>query len=305
MGTDSTYSTSMLAGGTGQTWDYTGLINLATDTLGFGDAAGTPYVSSFPNSTLSGHKPWNTDYSYFHGNSNGFYVDGIANPTTVFAYNSPSLYFPIPFSYGSTRLNYAYIQIDTVYLTYNARVRISLFENFEADGTGTIQLPGNTFNNVLRVKETVLTYDSISVDLFGTGSYMPFSSGASQVVNYLYMAPGHDPVYVLGIQADSLGTTTTSSTYFIASYNGIANTPSVKPMSVFPNPAAANLNFDLSDLSNASSIRIFNANGKLVRSYDANTANAPVSVSDLPNGTYHFEVASGNRTYGGSFVVQH
>ncbi|MFN8165037.1 MAG: T9SS type A sorting domain-containing protein [Bacteroidia bacterium] len=303
MGTDSTYVVPMLPGGSGASWDYSGLQNLETDTVGFGPAAGTPYASSFPAATLCGHKIWTNDYSYFHGNSSGFYIDGFANLTTTFAYIQPSMYFPVPLSYGNTVTNYGYISIDTVYLSQNVRVRLSSFETFNADGSGTLILPSGTFNNVLRTKETILVYDSMSIDI-GGGIYVPLSQSAQQTSRYMFMLPGHDPVLLLSLEADSLGNTTSSSSYFITSFNGISS-PVTKAESVYPNPAASTLNLSITDQLASSSLEVFDENGKLILKKENLTQSESLPVANLANGTYYYQINTAGKLRKGSFVVNH
>ena len=53
MGNDTTYTAPVPAGGMGQVWDYSGLLNHRTDTNGFIAAAGTPYASCFRGSNFA------------------------------------------------------------------------------------------------------------------------------------------------------------------------------------------------------------------------------------------------------------
>src|SRR5205814_6944919 len=88
---------------------------------------------------------------------------------------------------------------------------INIHSVFNADAWGTLQLPTGSHSNTLRLKVIETTYDSIYVDTFSTFIFL--SSSASQVTHYRWFEPGAPVTYICGIDADSLGTTSTSSAY--------------------------------------------------------------------------------------------
>ncbi len=305
-GNDSTYTQAIPAGGTSQVWDYSTLQNLENDTIGFIAAAGTPYASTFPTSNLAGYDQASGTYSYFTSNSTGLYVDGIANATNVFQYGVSSLYIPVPFSYNDVRNSYSRIQVDTSYLGTAARLIFRTNSTFTADGTGNLTLPSGQFNNVLRIRETATSYDSILTDI-GGGIFIPISITASQVTRYTYLMPGNAVALLLGIEADSLGQFATSSSYFTGAFvNGISNLPKVKSVSTFPNPASSTVNIDLAALSDISLLEIYDNKGNLVLTVTPNSgAITSFSSLNLANGTYHYSVIGKNNKQTGSFQVQH
>ena len=306
-GNDSTYTQAIPTTGASQTWDYSTLQNLLTDTLGFIEAATTPYASSFPGSNLSGYDQSTGTYSYFTTNSTGIYVDGIANLTTLFAYDQSALYFPVPFSYGDVRNSFSRIQIDTVYMGTNARVVLRTNSTFTADATGNLTLPSGQFANVLRIKEVATTYDSISADLFGTGIYTPVSNSASQVTRYSFMKPGNAVVLIMGLEADSLGQFATSSQYFTGAYvNSVSTVQGPSKIKTYPNPANESINFDLTTVSDISIIEIFDLKGNLIKTIQPDASGiTSVSAIELSNGIYHYSISGKGKKLSGTFQVQH
>src|SRR6187455_740038 len=113
-GVDTNYSAPIAAGGSGQSWDYSGLLYDYVDTSGFGVAAGTPYAATFPTANLAAQDQSTGDWSYFTSNSTGLYVNGFVSGGVSFVLSPPQMYVPVPFSYGNTQINISRVVIDTV-----------------------------------------------------------------------------------------------------------------------------------------------------------------------------------------------
>lgn len=305
MGNDTLYSQTIPSGGTGQIWDYSSLNNSFPDTLGFISVSGTPFTASFPTSNLAGLDLSTTTYSYFTANNTGLYFDGIANSSNTFAFNPSRLYFPVPFSYSNTRSTFSRIQIDTVLQGNNVRVTSRTNSYFEADGTGTLILPSGTYTNVLRIKETALTYDSIFINV--AGFYVPFSNAASQVSSFNFMHPGNSVVLIMSLDGDSLGTMANKSRYYTGvSVNGISTAENRSGMNLFPNPANDFINLTISQINNASTVEIYNTNGQLVKTCShREIENGIISTNGMKNGNYIYSVKIGTKLISGSFIVQH
>lgn len=305
MGDDTLYSQTIPSGGTGQIWDYSSLINSFPDTMGFISVTGTPYSTSFPTSNLAGLDLSTTTYSYFTANNTGLYLDGIANSTNAFAFSPSRLYFPVPFAYGNTRNTFSRIQIDTIYQGNNVRVISRTNSIFEADGTGTLILPSGTFSNVLRIKETALTYDSILVNV--AGFYVPVSNAASQISSFNFLHPGNSVVLIMSLDGDSLGTMANKSRYYTGvSVNGIETSGNRNEKNIFPNPANDFINLNISQINNAATVDIYSTKGQLVKTCSLKEIeNGIISTNGLKNGNYIYSVKMGAKLITGSFIVQH
>jgi hypothetical protein len=305
LGTDSTYTQPIPAGGTNQTWDYSTLQNLEFDTLGFISPVGTPYAVTFTSSNLAGYDQASGNYTYFSSNNTGLYLDGVGTPASNFIYNPSQLYFPVPFTYGNTRSTFSKIQIDTVYLGNTGRVVIRTNSTFEADGSGTLIIPSGTHNSVLRIKETDLRYDSIYALVLG--NYVPISGTATQTTAYNFVQPGNPIALLMTLNADSLGQNATSSSYYTGlSILNVPTNPAKKNHTAYPNPSSEGINFNLSSLGSVEYMEIFDANGRLVKSFSAKEMeNGTISTETFKNGNYLFSIKAGNKTISGTFIVQH
>jgi hypothetical protein len=84
---------------------------------------------------------------------------------------------------------------------------------------------------------------------------------------------------------------------------GVEEGPMAKTtFSVFPNPTTSELNIQLPANENGV-IRIFNANGQLVTSFNNfNNGIAKVDVSNLANGVYDVQYQNANETSNQRFV---
>jgi hypothetical protein len=308
LGTDSTYSAPVPPGGMNQTWNYSALQNLVLDTAGFILPAATPFSSLFPVSNLASHDVAQNTYAYYTSNSSGFYIDGFVNGGTILSYTQPDLYIPVPLSYGTTRNNTARSVIDTTVIDtsgnpVNLRIVFRIESQFIADGTGNLTTPTTTYSNVLRLKITTLTYDSVYVDI-GGGIYFPLPGGSSVVhkTHYRYLSSGLPVNYLLGIEADSTGTTSVSSEYLIASINlsvpylVIENSPKI-----YPNPVFHEINFNF--LNEEASLIIYNTGKQIISSSDI--YNKPLNVEKLKNGVYHYLLIKKDQSEKGSIVIQH
>ncbi len=320
MGTDDTYSSAITPGGINQTWDYSSLQNLVNDTSGFMSSVGTPYASGFPAANLAAVDIYTDTWLYFIADATGFYLAGAAGsgtPTgdTIF-YTPPQLYAPVPFTYLDTRTNTARIVIDTVVTVlgtpYNARLVRNIRDSFLADGWGTLQLPvGLPYNNVLRAKITEVTRDSAYYDPFSNGNYIPapsfvFTPTVKQRVIYRWVQD-QQPSYLLGINADSLGTIGFYSEY-LSSFVVLSNhevTSSKTSINAYPNPV--NHTFHLNnDLNSDVELVITNSLGQEVEKRKiSNEKLINVKVENYPSGLYQFSLISKDEKRSGRFTVQH
>ncbi len=308
---DSTYNAPIPSGGANVTWDYSGLQNLLIDTIGFGAAAGTPYAGSFPTSNLASQADNLTDWTYTTSNNSGFYIDGVATPTLTIRYTPPALFAPVPFTYNQTRTNIARIVQDTVIIDTTGTPRnVRFIQNqrgdFLADGYGTLILPNGSFNNILRMKNTELTTDSLLVELL-PGTWTLITSSASQTTFYRYFEAGSPSSYILGIEADSLGVNAVNS-----EYRGqwvLLNTPALtkdEELSVYPNPAHDLLTIQGAGLKQRSSLTITDASGRIILERLAVSAErATIPVDALSNGMYYLIVQGETGSSRIPILIQH
>ena len=300
LGIDTNYTGVIPLGGQNQTWNLSTLHYLYADTTVFINPAGTPYAANFPNSNVAGVNLRNNSYSYFINDPTGFYLNGVGTQNTVIPYNPPLLYIPVPFSYGDSRTDEARIQKDTTSGGQNYRIVEVIDANFKADGTGSLTIPSGTYQNVLRFKVTVSTYDSIFVETI-PGNYTLASSSFKLSYHYRWVTSGSDANYLLGLDADQNGAATKSE-FLLASGLGLPKITENKSLVSYPNPVINILNFK--NISSNSSIVIYDNSGKVVLK-SMKIVNNSLNVELLKNGIYHYEILTNDNLLKGNFVVQH
>lgn len=311
-GTDTAYHTTMLPGGASQTWDYSGLINQIPDTMGFIPASSTPFAFQFPGANLAAVNLSEATYSYFTSEPTGFYFNGAISPgVNMILQGQGMLFAPVPFTYNDTRSNVARMVLDTTITntlgTFLYRYIVNFTTNFIADGYGTVILPNGSYPDVLRLKVTQITYDTILVDP-GAGGWVTVDMSAVQKTMYRFFQHGQLASYILGINADSLGINTDYSEYLTASV--LLGTPDNSVRSTvasYPNPVSNVISFSGIAGNRNAHIRMYDVTGHLVlENHLTGTTGNSVDVSELPNGVYFYDIVTENASpYKGRFIVQH
>lgn len=310
MASNSSYTGAVLAGGADQTWDYTSLADSTTDTTAFLSAAGTPYVDTFPSANAASYDPSNGSWIYYTTNSSGLYLDGGDASGILFKYNPTLLYVPVPFGYTNTNNSYARAQVDEVVDTLPERFVTYITNDIVADGWGTLNIPSGSFPNTLREKVTQVTTDSIFIDFTHTGNYFFVHASSSQTVTYRWIRNSvAGSTYLLGIDADSAGTTATSSEYYLSNF--VLSTKDLtaqdNSLHVYPNPASGNVHFALDgNTSNNGVIKVYDALGQQIISIDIKGINyLDLPVDKLANGIYYYSLIADNNKQSGKFSVAH
>jgi hypothetical protein len=304
---DDNYSAAIPSGGANQTWDYSNLQFADTGGGRFLSAAWTPNAPTFAPANLAVYDSLSDAYAYFTANSSGFYANGFDSSGKFFVLNPPLLYVPVPFTYSDTRSSTARLQFDTVYMGNPIRIVHTSNDDFEADGYGTLIVPGNTFTNTLRIKVKEVTIDSVFTDVFGNWIYT--TRIVSQQHFYRWVRHSGPDVFLLEIQADSLGTTATRSEYQIGSLISVPEAiASNQHLKSYPNPVTDVIQIDFGvENGNTGTIEIYNSVGELITSRTFNNVNRYVLyVNTFQNGLYYFIVNStDNKVRRGTFIVNH
>ena len=313
---DDNYVAPIPAGGASQTWNYAGLLNVDQDTVGFMPAAGTPFAAQFPTANLATYSANSGSYSYFTSGSSGFYQNGISDTSItggVLAYNPANLFIPVPFTYNSTRTSTARAVVlativDSTVGTINVRITHNIESDFLCDGWGTLILPNATHNNTLRVRVTEHTTDSLFIDLTGLGFYTFFGEDTSTTISYRWVGNG-PAAYLLGIETDSLGTTSVSSEYLLNYIVlGTSNIASdLNQVQVYPSPASDQVHFKWNNNLNPTGLVLLDALGReVVNAEMRGMSTLDVPVSGLANGIYYYQLKLDNGTIEkGKFMVAH
>lgn len=314
MANNNSFSGSILAGGSNQTWDYTSLTNNQTDTTAFLSVVGTPYVDSFPSATTVTYDPSDTSWEYLTSNSSGFYLNGGVSNGGYLKFTPPVLYVPVPSTYTDSTKSTSRMVIDTSEIegsdTIPGQFILNISTKVVTDGWGTLKLPSGTFPNTLREKVTTITTDSILVEVT-PGNYIFFTKISSQTVTYRWLRDGGSgSSLLLTIDADSSGTVAHTSQYYLADY--VLSTKDIaviqnNSLHVYPNPASDNVHFDLQGTKSENGvIKVYNSIGQQIESIEVQG----ISYFDLPvdkfaNGIYYYSLISDNEMLSGNFSVAH
>lgn len=246
--------------GSGQTWNFSSVtIGTINTTYSVVTAAATLSASLYPSSNVatstgtfnSFYSTSTNDYKYWGGNLT------IGAFNIVLNYGSPALYAKYPMSLNSSTTA-------AVSGSISASGNNGTFtgnSSVVADGTGTLVLPGRTFNSVIRVANT----QTLNFTLIVPGT-------VTQIV-YEYYDPTKSKIPLFTINSSTITSALGTSTQVAVSVNadylqvGIKEqTKEVADLNIFPNPAKSNFNIRLTnENADAVSYEIINAIGQTVR----------------------------------------
>lgn len=273
--------------GAGAVWSYTptNLHSLKTYTT----SNTMPGNANYPSANVSVYSS-TTDVAYHNTNTNSYNYYGGNLVINSFAlnvnYSSPALYAAYPMSLNSSTTS---ATSGTVNLTSPFAVTQSFTGNCSvlADATGTLTLPGKTFDDIIRVvtSQTLVAGAAATVYLVNYDFYSPSASKA--------------PIYSIqtstinaAFQPSSTQTiTTVLSNWAVV---GLKETQNSKiELSVFPNPATTFVNFSTSSLE-ATKVIAFDMTGKIVATEVMEMGKTKMNTANLASGVYMYQVTDKN-----------
>lgn len=309
---DTSFTIAVPAGGASQSWNFATLLTQDdTDTIGWTNAASTPYAADFPSSNLASHSANDSLYLYFTSSSNGFYINGVryygaSAPFGInkVTFNPANLYLPVPFTFSNTQNSYYRFVVDVDTALPYIRLIHRVNQTYDGDGWGALTLPNATYPSTLRIKNVQTTYDSLLTDVLGLGFYIPVSATASQNTNYYWLRM-QQPSLVLTVFADSLGTNGISADFFQGTaITGIGEAPesSGTNVNVYPNPATDMVTVLLPAPGTAGSVfRLMDISGRVIRETSLEGIQQyGFYVNHLPKGIYYWSAEQST----GKLVVQ-
>ncbi len=149
--------------GANQTWDFSALKINDSVTYRYVDKANASSGegAQFPKSNLV-ETSAATDI-FLENTANEYHIVGVVTPTgptgnTVIKYQDPQLLLKRPFTYQNSfkdtfKLNYSVSSFPTNGIGYSTTT---------ADAYGTLKIKGQTYNNVLRIKNVSIRYDTMN-----------------------------------------------------------------------------------------------------------------------------------------------
>jgi hypothetical protein len=278
--------------GASQTWNFLAVTaSTAAVSVSSISAVTSGNAINFPNANQQLNTGANAGMNKASSTANQNY--GIVSGTVNIIYSDPEDQMRYPFSMGSSYSDPFYATFSSAGSNYVRKGTTSL----NADAYGTLQLPGGTYSNVLRIHLTQNYSDSTNF-----GGTFPYVITYNNDMYMWYLPNNHQPIFSTYAIAVNGGTPQKSSNTLVNATNGISEiSTSVKSLNFYPNPNSGNtLNLDLnlndnikyniiiSDNLGREILKTESTNG--FAGYNFNTIN----ISSLENGIYHFEIVSEN-----------
>lgn len=314
--------------GTGQTWDFTGLLTEHTkDTTSFMDPAMTPFAAQFPAANMAiqtqgflGYLNKNTSMLEELGGAGD--IVGNGNPI-MFKYNQPLTSYIIPSNYNTSFVDTAYgwIILDAASIGAggfgidSVKIKHIVQRNSNFDGSGTLLGFVNTYTNVVREKKLENTIDSVWLKgAFLTANQWVLPSttqfGAFVPDEQITFTSTYN-WFVSGTKLSVLTVTlnendsTTAINFPTQTLNSLT-TPQFNTSTVYPNPAKDLLTVQFANLiTENTTLNVFNVVGQKVKvNSKLNSNSFDVNTSTLENGVYFYQVVQNNKVVStGKFVI--
>jgi len=312
-GTDTTFTeTAIGPGGTAMSWDFSGIVDDEGDTLAISDPAVLPNYSDFPGSNIAIINGGGTAYGIL--NSSSLSIIGqtanVAGTDIVVDVNPVELVINFPANYNDSYSNSSTAFGEFEYTAQagvdSARIKSVKDKQVEIDAWGSLVIPFGTFN-VIRVKESIVQYDTVDAHLTGFPPIVPPSWTNVQVdethtTHFSYWANGIGfPV----MEADSIHATGEVNVTWLLQAPEVSIKEQVVSSNsmVYPNPAKDMVTIKLSQNSLAV-IEVTDVLGKQVKMLSNQKIASTLNVADLTEGIYVYKVTYANgKTESGRFVI--
>ncbi len=274
--------------GTGQLWDF------STLTTGTAAAVASTYTTpaSVPGGTA--HPTANiaqtdgTSPRFFKTTATTFEMLGMttSSVTLTFTNSAVMALWPIAFNYSNN---------DPVSGTLSSAFGNGTFSGNligTAPGSGTLLLPGRTYNNVLQV----VTYMNITATI--ATSLIPITATLNATNYQYYDASQKYPLLSISItKLNSLLGNQVTTTIDVNNkiYAGINEYSLDNSLVIYPNPASNQINIQLNNFNKAQ-VEITNQLGQVVKTLNIKNNNEILDISDLNSGVYFVKTLSENKT---------
>lgn len=274
------------ATGAGAMWSYTPTIHASiaktyscstSSNLNYPGADGRVSSSA---SDISYYKTTSaTELAYYGGNIS---VNGVSAEAR---YSAPAIVASYPMSLNSSTSS---VTSGTVNVTSPFPISAPFTGNCQvlADATGTLVLPGRTFNDIIRLTTTQ--------NLIAT------STATINLLTYDYYSPSSSKAAILSVQTSTIASFSGTSTQTITTLQKDFTTVGLKEtkagntsLSVFPNPASNLVNFSTENGA-AYKVAVFDITGKTVATELFEDGKTKLNVSSWNNGIYLYTVIGNN-----------
>jgi hypothetical protein len=311
-GTDTTYTETLIGpGGTGMSWDFSGIVDDEGDTLAISDPTVLPSYTNFPSSNIAIINGGGTAYGIL--NSSSLNIIGqtaiVAGTDIVVDVNPAEIIANFPANYADSYFNSsrAFGEFPFTATGIDSARVISLKEKqVDVDAWGSLIIPFGTFN-VIRVKEEIVQFDTIDIHTTGFPPFIPgawtnFQVDETHTTHYSFWANGIgfpvmeiDSIHATG----EVNVTWVLQTPQVGIKEQVASTNSM----VYPNPAKDLVTIKLSQNISAT-IEVTDVLGKQVKTLNNQKIASTLNVADLMEGIYVYKVTYANgKAESGRFVI--
>jgi hypothetical protein len=235
--------------GANQTWIITPTSSNPAATYTATSPSSTPYAASFTQSNLS----YNTSGYYVFYNTSATILknEGLYYSGLTMSYSNSEDILHYPFNMGNTYSDpWAVTFVNGTTFTRTGTTTATY------DGYGTLTLPSGTYNNAVRVHFVQVYSDVYSGGTinYNNDEYMWYINGNHQPVAVTYTLTN----------SQSPSNPTTASVIMTNIITSVYDHESIfSSISIFPNPAVNEINFDFSNIP-ISSVEIIDVTGKKI-----------------------------------------
>ncbi len=299
--TDNTTAIDPGQPGTNKTWDFSNMTISGYDSTYYVTPSAAPGYQNYPSANIATkHNP----LSYPNGYNVNFWdystlnIKGIADESLInlfgdyylafhIRYSPPSANLDFSIDYGDAKSQNFVIEWLTAsrvsgVTTDSSRSVSHVALDCSVDASGTMILPAGSFP-VLRVKEIFNTIDS---SFTWNGSAWVYNTTTTDSwTQYRWYAKNYGEVGYYNPSAKDAGGFTFFQSQTLVGMNDLL---AAQNISVFPNPAKAQLNITSKDP--VSQVELFDRSGKLLKQQ---TGGSAVDVSDLAAGNYLVRITCG------------
>lgn len=282
--------------GAGQTWNFSSVTQTTNAAITYTYASVTASnTSTWPNANLQFSSSGVIGFN--KTSTTALQNFGTKQGTVNIVYSNPEDQMHYPFTMGNSYTDPFYATYVSAGYNYVRRGSTSV----NADAYGTLQLPGGTYSNVLRV-HFVQTYQD-STFFTGIGSY---------IITYVndqymwYLPNNHMPIFsTYSLTANipfSAPSTTTGSNKLVTISTGINELKnSISSLNFYPNPSSngrLNLDLNLNENIKYEIVIIDNLGQEVFKSSPENGLSGynfkTFDISKIASGLYNFEIISDN-----------
>jgi hypothetical protein len=287
---------------TAQNWDFSNAFPNIRDTItwNFVDKTTLPGHANFPTAIMGFNNKQDSVYVYLYNDTDGLYVDGSYTyfslaPNTAIVLNPRELFFPVNFTYNSTRTHSAKSTVFATAMGFDVKLVTRITSTFTGDAFGSLKTPTGTYADVLRVKRQRIQQDSIYVK-FGL-FYVPFQTTIDTTFNYSFYEknPNHALVCNVDMDRENPNKSKRASYSRTLSVGIQEKNNSIPQITAYPNPVQDYLNISLTALPNVQTFILYDITGKeLIRENLSGLHHFSVFTGHLPQGIYTYHLFNKN-----------